>query len=121
MSSDMSDYSVRQGIQWRFIVELAPWMGGFYERLVGITKRVLKKTLGNQCLTEKQLTTILVEAEAVVNSGPLVYVDEDINSSMVLTPSYFISLRSQHIIPDIVNDSDPDYDVEKKPTTDSSY
>ena len=31
MSSDVSDYSTRQGIQWRFIVELAPWMmGGFY-------------------------------------------------------------------------------------------
>ena len=49
-------------------------MGGFYERLVGIRKRVLKKTLGNQYLTEKQLTTILVEAEAVVNSCTLVYV-----------------------------------------------
>ena len=36
-----------------------------YERLVGIRKRVLKKTLGNQYLTEKQLTTILVEAQAV--------------------------------------------------------
>ena len=48
--------------------------GRFYERLVGIRKRVLKKTLGNQYLTEKQLTTILVEAEAVVNSCPLVYV-----------------------------------------------
>ena len=45
-----------------------------YERLVGIRKRVLKKTLGNQYLTEKQLTAILIEAEAVVNSCPLVYV-----------------------------------------------
>ena len=92
-------------------------MGGFYERLVGITKRALKKTLGNQCLTETQLTTILVEVEAVVNSPPLVYVDEDINSSMVLTPSDFLSLHSQHIIPDIVDDSNPDFDVEKRPTT----
>ena len=45
-----------------------------YERLVGIRKRVLKKTLGNQYLTEKQLTAILIEAEAVMNSCPLVYV-----------------------------------------------
>ena len=45
-----------------------------YERLVRISKRVLKKILGNQYLTEKQLTTILVKAEAVVNSCPLVYV-----------------------------------------------
>ena len=117
INSDVRDYSAKQGIQWKFIVELAPWMGGFYERLVGITKRALKKALGNQCLTETQLTTILVEVEAVVNSRPLVYVDEDINSSMVLTPFDFLSLHYQHIIPDIVDDSDPDFDVEKKPTT----
>ena len=118
MSSDVSDYSVRQGIQWKFIVELAPWMGGFYERLVGITKRALRKTLGNQRLTEKQLSTVLTEIEAIVNSRPLVYVDEDINSSMVLTPTDFLSLHSQHIIPDMVGDADPDPDYEvEKPTT----
>ena len=48
-----------------------------------IGKRALRKTLRSQCLTEKQLVTILTEA--VVNSRPLVYVDDDINSSMILT------------------------------------
>ena len=24
-------------IEWKFIIEASPWMGGFYERLVGIT------------------------------------------------------------------------------------
>jgi len=38
INSDVNDYSVQQGIQWKFIVELA----GFYERLVGITKRALR-------------------------------------------------------------------------------
>ena len=93
-------------------------MGGLYERLVGITKRTLRKMLGSKCLTEKQLSTILVEVEAVVNTCPLVYVDEDINSSMVFTPADFLSLHSQHVIPDMVEDaeSDPDY-KEKKPST----
>ena len=68
-------------------------------------------------MTEKQLTIILVETEAVVNSRPLVYVDEDINSSMVLTPLDFLSLHCKHIIPDIVDNSDSDYDAERKPTT----
>ena len=45
------------------------------------------------------------------------YIDEDINSSRVLTPSDFLSLHSQHNISDIVDDSDSDYDTEKKPTT----
>ena len=43
--------------------------------------------------------------------------DKDINSSMVLTPSDFLSLHSQHNIPVIVDDSNSDYYAEKKPTT----
>ena len=31
-------------------------------------KRALRMTLGSQCLIEQQLTTILVEVEAVVNT-----------------------------------------------------
>ena len=113
MSSDVGEFSVRQGIQWKFIVELAPWMGGFYERLVGITKRALRKTLGDNCLTEKQLETVIIEVETVVNKRPLVYVNDDINSSTVITPSHFLSLHSQSVVPDFTGDSDPNYEMEK--------
>jgi len=67
---------------------------------------------------EKQLDTVVIEAEAVVNKRPLVYVDDDIKSSTVITPSHFLSLHSQNIFPDIVQDSesDPNHETEK-PTT----
>ena len=45
LSDKVQDYVTGHGIQWTLIVELAPWMGGFYERLVRITKRALRKTL----------------------------------------------------------------------------
>ena len=75
-------------------------MGGFYERLVGITKRVLRKILSVSCLTLSQLTTILTEVEVVVNSRPLVYVGDDINSSHVLVPNDFLSMNSNNVIYD---------------------
>ncbi|XP_070546912.1 uncharacterized protein [Ptychodera flava] len=59
-----------QGIEWQFIVELAPWMGGFYERLVGCVKKCLQKAIGKACLTYDQLHTLMIEAEAVVNIRP---------------------------------------------------
>ena len=106
-SDNVSGFAANQGIQWKFIVELATWMGGFYERLVGLTKKALRKTIVNRSLTEKQLVTVVTEVEAVINSHPLVYVDADINSSITLTPSDFLSFHSRHVIPDLK----PDFSV----------
>ena len=109
ISDKVDEFSTSKGIQWKYIVELAPWMGGLYERLVGLTKRALRKAIGNQCLTEKQLVTVLTEVESVINSHPLVYVDDDINSSIIIMPSSFLSLNHQHFIPDYTAETDTDF------------
>ncbi|XP_053380514.1 uncharacterized protein LOC128548907 [Mercenaria mercenaria] len=88
-SDEVQTYASNSRITWNFITELAPWMGGYYERLVGIVKKVFRKTLGRRLLTLIQLQTLVKEAEAVVNSRPLVYVGDDVNSSITLTPSHF--------------------------------
>ena len=62
-------------------------------RVIGITKRILRKVLGKMLLTFRQLETLLYEVEAIVNSRPLVYVENDIVSSYALTPSQFIMLN----------------------------
>ena len=48
-------------IQWKFIVEKAPWWGGFYERLIKSVKTPLKKLFAKATLDAEQLTTILAE------------------------------------------------------------
>ena len=99
-------------------MELAPWMGGFYERLVGTVKGALKKSIGKICLTEKKLETFLAEAEAVINSRPLVYVGEDFGSGFLLTSADFLGLNPKSGIPviEIHGPHDPDYG--KKSSTD---
>ncbi|XP_062582984.1 uncharacterized protein LOC134244753 [Saccostrea cucullata] len=97
---DVQSYIANEDIKWQFIVELAPWMGGFYERLIGVVKRCLRKAIGKLCLTSEQLRTLLAETEAVVNSRPLVYVGDDINSNIILTPAHFLTLNPKIGIPD---------------------
>ena len=87
--NDVLSYAANEGIKWKFIAELAPWMGGFYERLVGLVKRTLKKTIGKASLTNEQLLTKLKEAEAVIIARPLVYIGDDIQSNIALTPAHF--------------------------------
>ena len=42
---------MHKGTTWRFIPKRAPWHGGFWERLVGMVKMSLKKTLGRAFVT----------------------------------------------------------------------
>ena len=109
-SEYVQTYASRSGIKWTFIVEMAPWMGGYYERLVGLVKRALRKTLQRTTLTKIHLQTVLKEVEATVNARPLVYVGDDIESNITLTPNHFLSLNPKTGIPELEYDSaDSDY------------
>ena len=49
--SDVQSHIAEQRIKWSFTVQLSSWMGGFYERLLGISKMALRKAIGKACLT----------------------------------------------------------------------
>ena len=109
-STEVQEYSASEGIQWQFIIEFAPWMGGFYERLVGTVKSALKKSLGKGCLTFVQLQTVVSEIQAVVNTRPLLYVDAELdNNHTGLTPAHFLSQNRNFGLPNIETDPDPEF------------
>ena len=116
-SDDVQSYVSTRGIKWNFIVELAPWMGGFYERLVGVVKSSLRKSLGRKLLTQIQLQTLIKEIEATVNSRPLVYVESDLESNITISPSHFLSLNPKTGIPS-EDDEDTDAFVPVETTKD---
>jgi len=93
-------FFANHNITWKFITDPAPWWGGFYERLVGLVKRCLKKTIGKAYLNMTELNTILIELEAVLNSRPLTYPYVDINDASPLTPSHFLCGHRLLTLPD---------------------
>ena len=60
-SVDLREALGRQHVTWSFIPKCAPWYGGFWERLVGLTKQAVKKTLGRTFVTLQTLETVVVE------------------------------------------------------------
>ena len=80
--------------EWKFIVPRSSWWGGFYEIMVKLTKRSLKRSLGSKCVSKLELETVLTEVEACVNCRPLMYIPTDSDYYQVLTPSHFLLGRS---------------------------
>ncbi|GFU69166.1 integrase catalytic domain-containing protein [Trichonephila clavipes] len=77
-------------ISWKFIPPQAPWWRGFWERLIGLVKRTLRKTLGKTSLNHEELYTVLCDCESLINSRPLTYVTDDVEDLEPLTPAMFL-------------------------------
>ncbi|XP_077869598.1 uncharacterized protein LOC144361498 [Saccoglossus kowalevskii] len=75
---------------WKFIPKRAPRVGGFYERMIEITKSTLKKVLGKACVTFDELQTILTEVESVINDRPLTHIASNAYDLVPLTPSHLM-------------------------------
>ena len=99
-SPKLNAYSVTKGIEWRFIPPASPHMGGVWERMVGLMKRVLMSVLrGTSRLSDEVLETIFCEAEAVVNGRPLTKLSDDPNDGRPLTPNHLLLLKQGSILP----------------------
>ena len=101
-SSEVKKYLANRQIDWQFIMEQAPWWGGFWERLVRSVKRCLKKSVGRSLLTFKELRTLVVEIEATLNNRPLTYIyDDEEGLSYPLTPADLIYRKIPKITPSV--------------------
>ena len=90
----LSRYFGRLAPRWKFITPLAPWHGGWWERLVRSVKVALRKSLGRRCLSRAELETVLFEVEACVNSRPLTFQGDTLESANPLTPNHFLTGHS---------------------------
>ncbi|VDM44661.1 unnamed protein product [Toxocara canis] len=107
-------YFAKRGIKWRFITEMAPWKGGFYERLIGLVKCSMRKMIGRQILQYNDFNTLLIETEAVINSRPLTYASEELDFN-VLRPIDFLLHGAKNGFPSLEEDyEDPEYDPDNR-------
>lgn len=93
-------YSSAIKIDWRFNPPSAPWWGGFWERLIGILKSLLRRVLGRSFVNYETMTTILCDCESVINSRPLTYMSDDVNELAVLTPAMFLHELEETNVPE---------------------
>ncbi|GFV20163.1 integrase catalytic domain-containing protein [Trichonephila clavipes] len=73
-----------------WILKRAPWWGVFWERLIGLLKRILRKVLGRTSLDYQEIETVLCDCESLLNSRHLTYVSDDPNDLCPLTLDLFL-------------------------------
>ena len=83
----MHNWLAEQRIIWQFNFSRAPWWGGQFERMVGLVKQALYKTIGKACLYWKELQEVILDIEMVLNNRPLSYVEEDVQRCLFSPPT----------------------------------
>ncbi|XP_046406382.1 uncharacterized protein LOC124171284 [Ischnura elegans] len=86
VSRSLSEYNVA----WHFIPPRSPHFGGLWETGVKSAKRHLLRVIGKAILTYEELTTLLAQIEACINSRPITPMSNDPNDLMPLTPGHFL-------------------------------
>ena len=79
---------------WVFNPPHASHMGGVWERMIGVVRRVLDSVLqehGQKNLTHDVLATFMAEVSAIVNARPIVPVSSDGEAPAILSPSTLLT------------------------------
>ena len=57
------DFLARSDITWQFNLSRSPWWGGQFERLIGLVKQALQKSISRGSLNWRELCEIITDVE----------------------------------------------------------
>ncbi|XP_045507446.1 uncharacterized protein LOC123703480 [Colias croceus] len=101
--SSVGEQLEANGTEWHFIPPHSPNFGGLWEAGVKSTKFHLKRVIGETTLTYEEMSTLLAQVEACLNSRPITVDTSDPNEPAPLTPGHFLIGGPLLGIPDVYN------------------
>ncbi|XP_052741090.1 uncharacterized protein LOC112045429 [Bicyclus anynana] len=100
LPKEIAESLANDGTTWNFIPPRAPNFGGLWESAVKSVKNHLVKVLGNSTLTFEEMSTLLAQIEACLNSRPIGELNDHPDDLMPLTPAHFLIGESTMLIPE---------------------
>ncbi|XP_059054953.1 uncharacterized protein LOC131849000 [Achroia grisella] len=99
-NSEFSHVLAENRIEWHLNPPAAPHFGGNWESNIKSLKSHLYKVVGDQILTFEELSTVLTQVEAVMNSRPLCRtLTSDPSEPLALTPAHFLTSTPLKYLP----------------------
>ncbi|XP_062556600.1 uncharacterized protein LOC134221425 [Armigeres subalbatus] len=104
LEQKVSEFCQERGTTWHFIAPRAPHQGGLWESNVKCMKNHLYKSLSESHLTYEEMNTLLIQIEAILNSRPLIPMNDDPFDYQALSPGHFLIGR------ELTSVAEPTYD-----------
>ena len=83
--------AVGRPLEWARVAPRASHRAGVWERIIGLTKRILVSLVGKGDTTLDVFRTVLCQAEYILNHRPITHVSADPNDFEALTPAHFMN------------------------------
>lgn len=99
--TELGDKLLKEHIEWKFNPPNSPHMGGLWEAGVKSCKYHLRRVMDNAQFTFEELSTVLVQIEACLNSRPLSSMSDDLMDLQPLTPAHFLVGESLNSLPEL--------------------
>ncbi|XP_041418746.1 uncharacterized protein LOC121393682 [Xenopus laevis] len=99
---EIESFLSKQEVCWIFNPPHASHMGGVWERMIGVARRILDSMLLQlpSKLSHEVLITLMAEVTAIVNSRPLTPVSSDPEDPQILTPATLLTQKfASHPVP----------------------
>ena len=104
----LNEFFVNQGIVWQFNLSRAPWWGGQFKRIIGLTKQAMYKVIGNARLKLNELEKILLDVEITLNNRPLSYVEDDVQLPLLTPNMMFLGQKNALLEQEVARIKDKD-------------
>lgn len=107
-------YLEENGCSWLFNPPHASHMGGSWERMIGMARRILDSMflqLRPSKLTHEVLATLMAEVAAIINARPLIAVSADPSDPFILTPTTLLTQKTS--VPSVPPDNSGVKDIFK--------
>lgn len=90
VKEDIAEWLATNGTEWHYIPPRTPNFGGLWEAGVKSTKHHLRRVIGTTTLTFEEITTVLAQIEACLNSRPISQISDNPDDPCPLTPGHFL-------------------------------